>query len=552
MRVRDNRSRWRRRWSAHEFPADMDDAAMRLSALLLDKLDHQGAVREPCRSRVLESALMLRLLQRTGLEAQRAEPIARFLERRRAGGDDLERLLIACALDGWVAPDDPMVTQFLARVPSFTGARKRAFLAAVFSLFGGPRSYVEHDPTAFSLDGLHSWAAVQVTALKTILAQAADRPDMISTSDLALLASTQRTSRVWEGYVLVHLLVLHALAARPGAHDEVVAGVRKALVHQGSDGGMPFVANSDIWCTASAGIALHTIGGPSRHGLRRTADYLVAQQQPDGLWAHSEEARQTDVDDSSVCLELLHLVDPSRHREAIDRGLEAVRATQGADGGFPTYVLGASSECSMTAASINALSLRPHRYERVTAAAFDFLIANQQADGLFGPDWSRSRFHTVFRTLLAADRAPRSFRPLLDGLVQRATGCVRDAQNADGGWGQQAGDASDAISTAYALIALCGQDEPRPVADGVRYLLEHRRCDGSVVSVSDMIGPRPFAIEIPVLADIYALLSMGHVAAELRGRPQCEEPPADVLRGETYGSARARPKSPTSDGGGRR
>ncbi len=102
---------------------------------------------------------------------------------------------------------------------------------------------------------------------------------------------------------------------------------------------------------------------------------------------------------------------------------------------------------------------------------------------------------------------------------------VRDSQNGDGGWGQRAGSSSDPISTAYAVMALCGQDDPGPAAAGVQFLLRHQLTDGSIPSVSDSIGPRPFLFHVPVLADIFALMALGHVRSRI-GAPDRVRTPA--------------------------
>ena len=96
---------------------------------------------------------------------------------------------------------------------------------------------------------------------------------------------------------------------------------------------------------------------------------------------------------------------------------------------------------------------------------------------------------------------------------------VVKSQNADGGWGQQAGDPSDALSTAYALMTLSTQSTPGPAAQGVAYLLTQQRPDGSIASIPDSIGPRPFRFTVPVLADVFALLALGHLNHRLPPTP---------------------------------
>lgn len=125
--------------------------------------------------------------------------------------------------------------------------------------------------------------------------------------------------------------------------------------------------------------------------------------------------------------------------------------------------------------------------------------------------------------MLLAASPNRPQTPLrLRHMIEAGMRLVRSEQNRDGGWGQQAGDESDPRSTSYAIIAMCGQVDPAPVARGVEYLLARQRPDGSIPSASDSIGPRPFTFTVPVLGDIFALLALGHVARRV-------EAPRDTL-----------------------
>lgn len=171
------------------------------------------------------------------------------------------------------------------------------------------------------------------------------------------------------------------------------------------------------------------------------------------------------------------------------------------------------------------------------AAALRFLSGQQHADGSFPPDWSSSRHHTVFRAALAATRKPNT--PHRNGpgqlIIGRCQSLVLGSQNADGGWGQEDGAPSDALSTAYALITLTTLkhgDAPASASGGVAYLLTQQRADGSIHSVPDSIGPRPFAFTVPVLADIFTLLALGHLTHRTVARPLDRGQARDTARGE--------------------
>jgi hypothetical protein len=348
-----------------------------------------------------------------------------------------------------------------------------------------------------------------------ILCAVDGRRQDITDDDVAVLRAARRPGAVWERHLLAHLLVLHALAYLPGNEETVREGLRAVLPYQREDGGFPFVSDVDTWCTATAGVALAVAGAPPA-ALDRIARQLVARQRPSGGWSITEGVELTDVDDTSVALEFLQTLDPCRYESAIDRGLRALEAVRGADGGFPTYVAGAPPEACMTAAAISAFSHRSGAYRELLRDARAFLAGSQKADGGFPPGWSSSRLHALFRARLAAGLSTGAGEQMraMAGRIDRA---VAGTQQADGGWGQQPGEPSDAISTSYALISLCSQRDPQPVARGAAWLLGVQREDGGFDSPPDMVGPRPFSYHIPVLADICALLALGHLTSRLDG-----------------------------------
>ncbi|MFS8104203.1 hypothetical protein LFM09_44540 [Lentzea alba] len=499
-----------RPWPPEALPPGFE---LRLAALLnrvVEQVDSDGAVRSPCRSRVLESALAVRLFRRVDPQSRHLRRVVDYLRDARSTASPWDALTIDLALDGPAEVPSSVWDDLLARSPDFTGSRKLAFLNAYLALCGAAPQTPELAATG-TLDGLHCWAAVQVTSTKVVLATESGRSDLVNDEDVRILLGTQGQDGVWEGNVLLHLWALHALDRLPGTADVVRSGVRALLVCQRPDGGFPFVTDTDTWCTATAGVALATAGAPSSV-LARMASHLLERQQPAGGWSYTDRSTQTDVDDTSVAVQFLHTLDPVAYAVPIARGIRSLYAVRGHDSGFPTYISGAPSEACMTAAVLDALTTDWCRHEDAIVSGLVYLAGNQFPDGHFAPDWSASRFHTVFRVLLACDRNPEHQPPHVVDMVAKALDLVRAHQNPDGGWGQQDGDASDPISTSYAIIALCGQDDSEPVSRGLEYLLSHQRPDGGISSVSDSIGPRPFIFTVPALADIFPLLALGHVA----------------------------------------
>lgn len=527
------------RWPADVDPDHVRQATSRLVALVDSKVGPDGAIHEDCRSRVLESALALSLMARTGTVSPARDRVLAFLQAHLDTPLEFDRVLAALAVaraTGRAAAGDTdlvdkLTDALLGAAPEFISTRRRRMLYAVLSVLGCPLppGVVPDGDESAPTDPIHSWAAVQQAGVTLIVATAAGVGNKATEAALRTLTATNPATTVWEGYVLLHLLSLHALAGVPGQEATVRSGLETLLQHQRSDGGFPFVLEMQNWCTSTAAISLAAAGSP--HGRLRTIARTLAAHRVDasqralsrslsrgaplsGGWSIGPNVAQNDVDCTSCILEFLHGVDPVAFGGTVRRGVDALLAVQNSDGGFPTYVAGASSEPCMTAAAVNALAPHP-----ATAPARERALAvlaeSQSADGGFEPGWSRSRLHTMFRARLAAHTAdPADLRSAR--MAERIERSVYETQNADGGWGMQPGDASDDISTAYALITLCYGAEAQPVGRGLSWLLAQQNADGGYGGPPDMVGPRPFIYHLPVLTDIPVLLAFGHVRSRIR------------------------------------
>ncbi|WP_329172694.1 prenyltransferase/squalene oxidase repeat-containing protein [Streptomyces sp. NBC_01477] len=509
-------------------------ATSRLVAHVSGRADPDGALRGHCESRVLESALALSLMTRTGAHSPARDRLLAYLRPHRQSADRLDAVLASLAVGGAAGRETggdsalvgTLASGVLAAAPGFISVRRRLMVYAVLCVLGCPLPADAELPGGGQAptDPLHSWAAVQQASITLILAGAMGVRNRSTEAALGTLLATDPATTVWEGYALMHLLALHALAGVPGQEETVRRGLETLLRHQRPDGGFPFVLAMDNWCTATGGLALHAAGADPAL-LRRMTAMLGAHQGGarlrslsrgaplTGGWSMSPLVAQNDVDDTSCALELLQAVDPVTHAGAVRRGVDALLAVQGADGGFPTYVAGASSEPCMTAAAVCALAPHPATAP-VRDKALAFLADSQHADGSFEPGWSRSRLHSLFRVRLAACTAGQD-DPRAAAMAARIEQTVRETQNTDGGWGMQPGDPSDDVSTAYGLIALCYADDPRPLGRALTWLLAQQKADGSYGGPPDMVGPRPFAYHFPLLTDIPVLLALGHVRARL-------------------------------------
>lgn len=523
-------------WPAEVDPDQVRQATSRLLAHVSSRVDPDGAIREECQSRVLESALALTLMTRTGMVSPARDRLLAFLEAQHDAPQELDRVLATLAigqatgqaLAGDTALVGRLTDAVLGAAPGFISARRRMMVYAVMSVLGCPLP-PDIGPAADAkppTGPMHSWAVVQQAAVTLIIAAAAGVSNEATADALSTLTATHPATTVWEGYVLMHLLALHGLAGVPGQEATVRSGMETLLWYQRADGGFPFVAEMHNWCTSTAGIGLAAAGAPPSL-LRAMAGMVAAHQGGatrrslsrgtalSGGWSMSPNVALNDVDDTSCALEFLQATDPVAFGGNVQRGVDALLAVQGADGGFPTYVAGAASEPCMTAAAINALASHPATAP-ARERALAFLADRQLPDGGFEPGWSRCRLHAIFRARLAACTAgPHDRRTA--GMAERIERTVRETQNADGGWGMQPGDPSDDISTAYGLITLCYGSEPEPIGHAISWLLARQNTDGGYGGLPDMVGPRPFSYHFPILTDAPVLLAFGHVRCLVQG-----------------------------------
>lgn len=461
----------------------------------------------PCRSRVLETALALRLLDSSGHTRSRDE-LARFLDARRRAepAGTFDHVLADCVLTGTPLPAD-ITAGVLGDFEHFTAGRKRTLLEAITVVSGRPRS--GNAPPPQDGTGLHRWASITATASQVIIAGRAT-----SGQREELLAALAHPG-IRDGHLLCHLLSTHALLGLPGTEEVVASATRRVTATIRDDGGIPFIERLDVFCSALAGLGLvATSGGGAQAG--EIGERIAGLQSPDGGWAYASGVEQSDVDSTAVCVELLTCLDRRHYAPQISRAAEYLHDVRGHDGGFPTYLRGAKSEVAMTAAVANAVGLDAGGAEVLKGAA-EFIVRSQRHDGTFEPGWSRSTANTQCRVVLALNRADavvdaRTRSWLRAAVTRTVDRLVRD-QNDDGGWGHRRGEPSDPISTSFALICLArSRYGSAAVPAGLRHLLARQHLDGGFASRPDSTGPRGFVYDVPVLANLYALLALGHLS----------------------------------------
>ena len=480
----------------------------RLVTQVIGRIGADGAVEDRCGSRILESALLLILLRKLRELQAVQDTLARYICGARPA-HPLEAL-VAQAVVGTKPSAVPCgAQQLLTGFSHFTGNRKRMLIATVLTLAGvisadsvrNGYAAESHDQSGY--DGFAVWTSVSLCAMR-ILHSNLER-DMSTELDYLINQLARFPNGVWEGNALAHLLALHALHSCAPRHPLIESGIAALIACQNPDGGLPFVSGQEIFVTALAGVALHTAGAAPQI-LTALGDYLACRQQNNGGWGYTRVTTQTDVDDTSRCVEFLRLADPGRYRQVIDHAEQYLIGMAGPDGGFPTYVRGHPPDVDMTAGALIALA--PTAPAPVLNAATDFLISSQHENGTFTASWTLSEPSIMLRVIggVLAVRAPS---PELSARISRTIAqCrarLRETQNLDGGWGHTPGQPSNVLGTAQAVQTLCSIPAGPELRTALSYLLNSQNPDGTFTSVPDQVGPRPIPFDFLVLANLHAL-----------------------------------------------
>ncbi|MCX4980729.1 prenyltransferase/squalene oxidase repeat-containing protein [Streptomyces sp. NBC_00572] len=518
----------------------LDRARARLATRLVAAAGPDGLLRAPCDSRILESALALRLLTVTGVDPDAQERLMRRLKTALDEGapDPVQEAAARAALGEYV--DGPAaLTRLLGGFDHFTAGRKRLMFQTVLAELGAHTFPELPSPeSVFEARGQQRWLVTEMAALKVLHSFGTGSPRLVTEDDWRTLAPCALPGPPPYGNHLARILALLALRHRARYAAAVDARARELRGQLRADGGLPFITGMDVFATATGGLALAGAGAPT-HTLRALATALTERQNPDGGWGFDRAVAQSDVDDTSYCMEFLRATAPERFGAEVAAGERYLLARRGEDGGFPTFEPGTASEVAITAAAVNALAPSP-AHRPVVEAAVRFMAARQETAGPFERSWSLNESNALFRTVLAYDsfHAVAPGRPEESGRAAaievararaRAVARLVDTQNPDGGWGHVPSDPSDPISTAYALIAVA-RTPAVPSAVGateraVRHLLERQRPDGGFVSRPDQAGPRPLAYHVPLLTDVCVLLGLNHARAAAARDPRLTPTP---------------------------
>lgn len=508
----------------------LDDGIDRVSRFLAGRWTSRGQFVGGCEARALETGLFLHLLRRVGGDHEIEGRLAAYCRRSLAAAaaadpgapsslhDLIAELVSRQVLHGGLSQGErARLDAALGEFRHPTGWRKYALLHVLLGEIGALstpalelRREVTQGPT------LQLWASILLTSIRVLLAHQQGRGDEIGDDEIRFIIDHQAADGSWEQHVLATLIALLALERAGRGAAALARGVAYVRRQIRSDGGVPFIANEDIWVTCLAG---HTLAEarPSTCDLGAVARYIAGQQQGDGGWSYAEGVRQTDADDTCVGLAFLARHDAIAFREPIRRAQWYLTALQNLDGGFPTFVRGAASEAEITAKAILALrGSSSAGFAARVARAWAWLARAQRSDGSFRAEWKLCPTYPALHVLTAA--ATQAADPTITRVRAGAAEFLRSARQRGGGWGLGPGDPGlHLLSTAYAIAGLAAVDglERSELARSVAVLLEMQASDGAFRGSGDSLGPRPFVYDVPILASIYALLALARARRAL-------------------------------------
>lgn len=309
-----------------------------------------------------------------------------------------------------------------------------------------------------------------------------------------------------EAVPLTSFVLMSLAGAGRGDHTVVRRGIEFLQSTARVDGSWPIDSNLSNWVTTLAVNAL-AAGGRPVPDPEPTARWLLANQHtvrhpftdsPPGGWGWTHlPGGVPDADDTAGSLLALATLGGDGMDGAVTHGLGWLLGLQNRNGGWPTFCRGWGrlpfdrSAPDLTAHALRALAAWPRlltsrRRRRATVHGLAYLQRVQRSDGAWVPLWfgnphadaHENPVYGTARVLVAL----RDLRPHRTPTIARGIEFLIRAQNADGGWGGDAGVASSIEETALAVEALAGWPAKAEAAPaclrGCRHLAERVAAGG--------------------------------------------------------------------------
>jgi squalene cyclase len=290
------------------------------------------------------------------------------------------------------------------------------------------------------------------------------------------------------------------------------------------DGGCREALNLNIWDTALSVLTLIDIGnGDKNHAVQRAGRWFIDNQNPDGGWAFSAMGRSSsllsDADDTALAtLALLRTKMPDS-LEAIQRGLDWLKAHQSPNGSCSTYLPGQGDVgcVSLTAHAIEAWCEATGMEVEIDQAC-QWLEDQISKEGYWSDLWLAKRTYGTACAIIGLIKAGKITSPA----IARGVRWLESVQNSDGGWGEDMfGNLTDSTveQTGWCTYALLLADhDSAPAQKGLEFLLSRQRPDGSwdascVGIYWEIIG----GYADPIYAAVFPLLALNQYFKEIDG-----------------------------------
>ena len=250
------------------------------------------------------------------------------------------------------------------------------------------------------------------------------------------------------------------------------------------DGGCREALNLNVWDTALSIITVMDVNASQgADEFRRAGNWLVQNQNPDGGWAFSGLPGSNlpgDADDTALASLALLKLKLADSNTAIHRGLGWLRAHQGRDGSWSTYLPGQGDVgcVSITAHAIEALIEAGERDTDIDRAC-GWLKRQISRDGYWSDLWLAKNTYGTANAITALIQAGDQDCEE----VRRGVRWLESVQNHDGGWGEDMfGNRTESAAeqtawSAGALLLVNPQSESG--WKGIEFLLNHQNSDGS-------------------------------------------------------------------------
>ncbi len=239
-----------------------------------------------------------------------------------------------------------------------------------------------------------------------------------------------------------------------------------------SDASLPIDTDLAVWVTSGAINALATAGQKIDNAEKLTDFYAENQYktihpftgaEPGGWGWTNLPGAVPDADDTSGAIIALHKLGIHQQQVA---GVNWLLNLQNSDGGWPTFCRGwgqlpfDKSTPDITAHVIRALKLYPSDNSQTSCRkGFAYLKAIQRKDGAWLPLWfGNQNVPDGHNPVFGTSRVLLAYEDVNVIEAENGEKYLLSTQNADGGWGGDAGIISTTEETALAVTALAGRN----------------------------------------------------------------------------------------------